>query len=79
MLERDFRALQDVIRRTRNGLSQTEENEYKRKCLDEADRLIDDVIRDLRTEKDRSLIHSEVYRIMVLAAQGGAFGQPSGP
>ena len=41
----------------------------------EADQLIDKVIAELSTDADRTTIHREIYRTLILAAEGGAFGQ----
>ena len=65
MPEKDFRALQRLIRRTANKLPKTEQSKYRADCLAMADHLIDEVIGDLGTDKDRRLVHEKVYRIMI--------------
>lgn len=76
MPEQELRILRKLFLDTADMLARTEQTRFKRESLAEAVRLIDEVIRELKTGNDRSIVHEKVYRIMLLGGEGGAFGKP---
>ena len=79
MPEETLRVLQRLIRETLAGLPYTEEVIHRRQCLVEADRLVDEIVSDLATGGDRQARNEKVYRLLILAGEGGVYGKPSGP
>ena len=78
-LIRVFENLRELIRDTNKQLSVSADNERQWRCLNEAELLINDVIRDLQSGEEPSSVRAKVFDIWVLAGEGGAFGPASGP
>ena len=72
MIEKYIRQLLELIRRKLETLPP--HKSYERECLTEAERLMEEVIQDLRNlNMDRAIIDRKISRALLLAGEGSVY------
>jgi hypothetical protein len=75
MPEAIFRKLQLLVRERLFVLGTNESDEHQRSCLVQADRLVDEILDDLKQDVDRRIVNEKSYRLVILCGYGGVYGK----
>jgi len=76
MTEKTLTDFLKLVYERQNALRPTAGNEYARRCLNESAQLLEKAIRDLKDlSKDRTPINADIVRALMLAAEGGVYGE----